>query len=109
MDDSLRLARGRSFSGVAADYARARPGYPARAVDWLLPDTPSDVLELGAAYPAGVDRLPAAAAIGRALDPGNVATGEQHVGAGRIDRHHVLEASAAGTGRAERQRCRASR
>lgn len=48
MDDSLRLTRGSSFSDVADDYARARPGYPARATGWLLPSAPSDVLELGA-------------------------------------------------------------
>ncbi|UYM03361.1 class I SAM-dependent methyltransferase [Solicola gregarius] len=48
MDHSLRVRRGRSFEGVADDYARARPGYPDRAVDSLLPAQRARVLELGA-------------------------------------------------------------
>lgn len=48
MDETLRIQRSRTFEGVADVYARSRPGYPERAVRWLLPGTPSTVLELGA-------------------------------------------------------------
>ncbi|MGH3360437.1 MAG: class I SAM-dependent methyltransferase [Nocardioidaceae bacterium] len=48
MDDSLRRTRARTFSGVADVYARTRPGYPERAVSWLVPKPGSRVLELGA-------------------------------------------------------------
>jgi SAM-dependent methyltransferase len=47
MDDERRT-RGTSFGGVAADYARHRPSYPAEAVSWLVGDKPVTVLELGA-------------------------------------------------------------
>lgn len=48
MDDSLRETRARTFSGVADVYERARPGYPERAIEWLVPAAGSRVLELGA-------------------------------------------------------------
>ena len=38
----------RSFDRVAGTYARARPGYPAAALDWLLPAGARRVLDLGA-------------------------------------------------------------
>lgn len=44
---SLR-SRARSFSGVADVYERTRPGYPERAVSWLVPEAGARVLELGA-------------------------------------------------------------
>lgn len=47
MADSLRERRAASFSQVADEYARSRPGYPDRAVQWLVPGTKSQVLELG--------------------------------------------------------------
>ena len=48
MGDSLRERRAASFSQVAEEYARARPSYPDRAVDWLLSAAYGRVLELGA-------------------------------------------------------------
>ena len=38
----------RSFDDAAAVYARARPGYPDEALDWLLPAHARDALDLGA-------------------------------------------------------------
>ena len=38
----------RSFDAIAGTYARARPGYPPAAIDWLLPATAARVLDLGA-------------------------------------------------------------
>jgi SAM-dependent methyltransferase len=37
-----------SFGRAAAEYERARPGYPAEAVDWLVPEGARTVLDLGA-------------------------------------------------------------
>ncbi len=37
-----------SFDSAAELYERARPSYPAEAVDWLLPGNPREVLDLGA-------------------------------------------------------------
>ena len=37
-----------SFGGAAAAYERGRPPYPPEAVDWLLPEGASRVLDLGA-------------------------------------------------------------
>ena len=48
MGDSVRTRRAASFSGVADVYARSRPGYPDRAVQWMAPGPESQVLELGA-------------------------------------------------------------
>ncbi len=47
MDDRDRRAR--SFGAVADRYARARPGYPAAAIEWLLEAAPGrDVVDLAA-------------------------------------------------------------
>lgn len=47
MEDRDRRAR--SFGAVAERYARARPGYPAAAVEWLLQAAPGrDVVDLAA-------------------------------------------------------------
>jgi SAM-dependent methyltransferase len=44
-----RDRRARSFGAVADRYARARPGYPAAAVEWLLEAAPGrDVVDLAA-------------------------------------------------------------
>lgn len=43
------------FGGVADDYDRTRPGYPAAAIRWLLGRDPLDVADLG----AGTGRLTA--------------------------------------------------
>jgi SAM-dependent methyltransferase len=48
MDDDERRTRGSSFGSVAAEYARHRPTYPDEAVSWLVGDSPTTVLELGA-------------------------------------------------------------
>lgn len=47
MGDSLDGQRAASFSHVADEYARRRPGYPDRAVAWLAPGSNSHLLELG--------------------------------------------------------------
>jgi SAM-dependent methyltransferase len=51
-----RDRRAASFAEVAEVYERARPGYPAAAVEWLLGPAPLDVLDLG----AGTGKLTAA-------------------------------------------------
>ncbi|MCV7077775.1 class I SAM-dependent methyltransferase [Mycobacterium szulgai] len=43
-----RHDRSRSFGSAAAAYERGRPSYPPEAIDWLLPATARDVLDLGA-------------------------------------------------------------
>ncbi|HLM84732.1 MAG TPA: class I SAM-dependent methyltransferase [Solirubrobacteraceae bacterium] len=40
--------RASSFANVAQEYERGRPGYPREAVDWLLGDSPLEVLDIGA-------------------------------------------------------------
>jgi SAM-dependent methyltransferase len=47
MDAETKTAHARSFDASADSYERARPGYPAAAVDWLIP-RPGRVLDLGA-------------------------------------------------------------
>ena len=37
-----------SFGRAAREYERGRPGYPAAALDWLLPDDAQHVVDLGA-------------------------------------------------------------
>ncbi|MCW2541276.1 MAG: SAM-dependent methyltransferase [Frankiales bacterium] len=46
--DELKAAQAASFGAAAAQYERARPTYPAEAVDWLLPAGQRKVLDLGA-------------------------------------------------------------
>ncbi|GLY95200.1 class I SAM-dependent methyltransferase [Actinoplanes sp. NBRC 103695] len=46
MDD--RAAHANSFGPAARTYERGRPGYPAEALDWLLPAGRPRVLDLGA-------------------------------------------------------------
>lgn len=41
-------ALARSFDAAAPIYARARPGYPEQALDWLVPAQAREVLDLGA-------------------------------------------------------------
>jgi SAM-dependent methyltransferase len=43
-----RRGRATPFASVAAEYERARPGYPEEAVRWLAGDKPRDVVDLGA-------------------------------------------------------------
>ncbi len=47
-DRDRRAALAASFGAAAAPYARARPGYPPQALDWLLPSGAAHVLDLGA-------------------------------------------------------------
>jgi SAM-dependent methyltransferase len=46
--DGGRRERSLSFGSQAAAYERGRPSYPPEAVDWLLPNSARDVLDLGA-------------------------------------------------------------
>ena len=48
MDDGERQSRASSFGAGAAAYERSRPGYPAAALDWLIPDGARRILDLGA-------------------------------------------------------------
>ena len=48
MDTSDRERRARSFGAQAAAYDRGRPGYPAAALRYCLPDDATTVLDLGA-------------------------------------------------------------
>ncbi len=43
-----KATRARSFGAAAEIYERARPDYPAAAVDWLVPAGAHEVLDLGA-------------------------------------------------------------
>jgi SAM-dependent methyltransferase len=44
----LRARQASSFGAAAAEYERGRPGYPEAAIDWLLPQDPGVVVDLGA-------------------------------------------------------------
>jgi SAM-dependent methyltransferase len=44
----LHARRAASFGAQAQQYAEHRPDYPAAAIDWVLPDGVSDVLDLAA-------------------------------------------------------------
>jgi SAM-dependent methyltransferase len=46
--DEVTAMLSRSFGAVADEYDRLRPGPSKEALDWLLPDKATDVLELGA-------------------------------------------------------------
>jgi SAM-dependent methyltransferase len=48
MTGEQRKAQASSFGAAAAAYEAARPGYPAAALDWLIPDGARRVLDLGA-------------------------------------------------------------
>jgi SAM-dependent methyltransferase len=48
MTGEQRQAQASSFGAAAAAYDAARPGYPAAALDWLIPDGARRVLDLGA-------------------------------------------------------------
>jgi SAM-dependent methyltransferase len=56
MAEADRDAQAKSFGQVAEVYARARPGYPPAAIEWLLGPRPLEVLDLG----AGTGKLTAA-------------------------------------------------
>ncbi len=43
-----KAKRAASFGGVAAHYERYRPGPPLEAVEWILPERPRTVVDLGA-------------------------------------------------------------
>jgi SAM-dependent methyltransferase len=47
-DLELRKVQAASFGNAADVYERARPAYPAEAIDWLLPASARRVLDLGA-------------------------------------------------------------
>jgi SAM-dependent methyltransferase len=46
--DADKAVRARSFGAAADVYERARPTYPADAIDWLVPEGARTVLDLGA-------------------------------------------------------------
>jgi ubiquinone/menaquinone biosynthesis C-methylase UbiE len=47
-NDGVKARQAASFDQAAEVYERARPEYPAEAVDWLIPDGAKTVLDLGA-------------------------------------------------------------
>jgi SAM-dependent methyltransferase len=63
MTGEQRKAQASSFGAAAAAYEAARPGYPAAALDWLLPAGARRVLDLGAGTGKLTRLLP-----GRGLD-----------------------------------------
>ena len=87
--------RARSFDAIAGTYARARPGYPAAALDWLLPAGARHVLDLG----AGTGKL-TAALLDRGLEVTAVEPSPQMLGElrheleGRPGLHASLEGGA---------------
>lgn len=58
-----------SFDTAADVYAKARPSYPAEAVDWLLEANPRDVLDLGAGTGKLTKALAGRVSTLHALDP----------------------------------------
>lgn len=42
------MSQATSFGAATGDYHQGRPGYPADAVEWMLPASPGRVLDLGA-------------------------------------------------------------
>lgn len=58
-----------SFDDAAKVYAAARPGYPADAVDWLVPSTAQDVLDLGAGTGKFTQALVRPGRVVTAVDP----------------------------------------
>lgn len=46
--DETRRRRASAFGAVADTYARVRPGYPAEAIAWVLPEGARRVLDVGA-------------------------------------------------------------
>jgi SAM-dependent methyltransferase len=48
MADATKSEMAASFDQAAEVYERARPEYPAEAIDWMLPDGAKTVLDLGA-------------------------------------------------------------
>ena len=48
MSNALRREHAESFAGDIGAYLRARPGYPDESVDWLVPGSARDVVDLGA-------------------------------------------------------------
>lgn len=46
--DEARRRRASAFGAVADTYARVRPGYPAEAIAWLLPEGARRILDVGA-------------------------------------------------------------
>jgi SAM-dependent methyltransferase len=61
-------ARARNFGSIAQLYERVRPGYPAEAIEWFLPN-PSDVADLGTGTGKLTDALLAAGHRVTAVDP----------------------------------------
>jgi len=48
VDAARRAGQGKTFGVAAAAYERGRPPYPQAAIDWLVPATAVDVVDLGA-------------------------------------------------------------
>jgi len=67
-DDTIEVRR-QSFGGIADQYDRFRPGPPDEAVEWLVPATASDVLEIGAGTGALTRQLVRRSAHVRAVEP----------------------------------------
>jgi ubiquinone/menaquinone biosynthesis C-methylase UbiE len=69
MDPAERVHRAGSFAGVAQEYDRGRPGYPAEAINWILGSRPLEVLDLGAGTGKLTDAVLAAGHDVTAVEP----------------------------------------
>jgi len=72
----------RSFDAAAPVYARARPGYPEQALDWLLPAHARDVLDLGAGTGKLTAQLVARGLTVTAVEPSDRMRAELEAGLG---------------------------
>jgi len=68
-DLDMQARRAASFDGAAELYDRARPGYPAEAVAWMVPLDAASVLDLGAGTGKLTASLLAPGRTVRAVDP----------------------------------------
>jgi ubiquinone/menaquinone biosynthesis C-methylase UbiE len=65
----MHARRAASFDSAAERYESARPGYPAQAVAWMVPESAASVLDLGAGTGKLTESLVAPGRIVYAVDP----------------------------------------
>jgi SAM-dependent methyltransferase len=75
-DAELHARRASSFGSQASQYAEYRPGYPAAALDWILPADATHVLDLGAGTGKLTESLLARGITVTAVDPDNAMLAE---------------------------------